>query len=120
MCSSDLCLRMNGREVFKFAVNRFRQVIEEALEATRLTPADLSQVICHQSNVRIIESAMEKIGLPKDKVFVNIDRFGNSSAGSVGLCLDQLWRAGKVPAGQPMMMVAFGGGMTWASGVWNV
>jgi 3-oxoacyl-[acyl-carrier-protein] synthase-3 len=51
---------------------------------------------------------------------VNIDRFGNSSAGSVGLCLDQLWRAGKVPAGQPMMLVAFGGGMTWASGVWNV
>jgi 3-oxoacyl-[acyl-carrier-protein] synthase III len=114
------CLRMNGREVFKFAVNRFRQVIEEALEATRLTPDDLSQVICHQSNIRIIESAMEKIGLPKDKVFVNIDRFGNSSAGSVGLCLDQVWRAGKVPAGKPMMMVAFGGGMTWASGVWNV
>jgi 3-oxoacyl-[acyl-carrier-protein] synthase-3 len=113
-------LRMNGREVFKFAVNRFRQVIEEALEATRLTPADLSQVICHQSNIRIIESAMEKIGLPKEKVYVNIDRFGNSSAGSVGLCLDQLWRAGKVPAGKPMMMVAFGGGMTWASGVWNV
>lgn len=114
------CLRMNGREVFKFAVNRFRQVIEDALAATNLTPADLSQVICHQSNIRIIESAMEKIGLPPEKVYVNIDRFGNSSAGSVGLCLDQLWRAGKVPAGQPMMLVAFGGGMTWASGVWNV
>jgi len=113
-------LRMNGREVFKFAVGKFRQVIEDALQATGLSPADLSQVICHQSNIRIIESAIEKIGLPPDKVYVNIDRFGNSSAGSVGLCLDQLWRAGKVPAGRPMMMVAFGGGMTWASSVWNV
>jgi 3-oxoacyl-[acyl-carrier-protein] synthase-3 len=113
-------LRMNGREVFKFAVSRFRQVIEDALKATHLNPADLSQVICHQSNIRIIESAIEKVGLPPEKVYINIDRFGNSSAGSVGLCLDQLWRAGKIPAGQPMMMVAFGGGMTWASSVWNV
>jgi 3-oxoacyl-[acyl-carrier-protein] synthase-3 len=113
-------LRMNGREVFKFAVSRFRQVIEDALQATRLSPGDLSQVICHQSNIRIIESAIEKVGLPPEKVYINIDRFGNSSAGSVGLCLDQLWRAGKIPAGQPMMMVAFGGGMTWASSVWNV
>lgn len=113
-------LRMQGREVFRFAVTKFREVIEEALRATRLTPADVSQFICHQSNRRIIESAVEKIGLPHEKVYVNIDRFGNSSAGSVGLCLDQLWRAGKIPQGQPMIMVAFGGGLTWASSVWNV
>jgi len=114
------CLRMNGREVFKFAVSRFRQVIEESLTATGFTPNDLSQIICHQSNIRIIESAREKLGLPPEKVYINIDKFGNSSAGSVGLCLDQLWRDGKIPVGKPMMMVAFGGGMTWASGVWNV
>jgi len=114
------CLRMNGREVFRFAVTKFREVIEEALAATNLTPADVSQFICHQSNIRIIDAAIERIGLPRDKVHVNIDRFGNSSAGSVGLCLDQLWRAGKLPVGEPMVMVAFGAGLTWASSVWRV
>lgn len=114
------CLRMSGRDVFRFAVTKFREVIEEAMDSARLTPADVSQFICHQSNIRIIDAAIEKLGLPREKVHINIDRFGNSSAGSVGLCLDQLWRGGKLPAGQPMILVAFGGGLTWASSVWNV
>lgn len=114
------CLRMNGREVFRFAVTKFREVIEEALTATGLSPNEVSQFICHQSNIRIIDAAIEKIGLPRDRVWVNIDRFGNSSAGSVALCLDQVWRAGKIPVGEPMVMVAFGGGLTWASSVWRV
>jgi len=114
------CLRMNGREVFRFAVTKFREVIEEALKATGLAPSDVSQFICHQSNIRIIDAAVEKLGLPRDRVHVNIDRFGNSSAGSVALCLDQVWRAGKLPVGEPMVMVAFGGGLTWASSVWRV
>lgn len=114
------CLRMNGREVFRFAVTKFREVIEDALAKSGLSAAQVSQFICHQSNIRIIDAAIERIGLPRDKVFVNIDRFGNSSAGSVGLCLDQCWRAGKVPRGEPMVLVAFGGGLTWASCVWNV
>lgn len=114
------CLRMNGREVFRFAVTKFREVIEEALQSSGLTPDDVSQFICHQSNIRIIDAAIERIGLPREKVHVNIDRFGNSSAGSVGLCLDQLWQAGRLPVGEPMVMVAFGGGLTWASSVWRV
>ena len=73
----------------------------------------------HQSNARIIESAIEKLNLPREKVLVNIDRYGNTSAGSVGLCLDELNRAGKTPDGKPFIMVAFGGGLTWASCVWN-
>jgi 3-oxoacyl-[acyl-carrier-protein] synthase-3 len=112
-------LRMNGREVYKFAVNRFREVIEDAFQQTGLTVDDVSQVICHQSNARIIESAIEKLNLPREKVLVNIDRYGNTSAGSVGLCLDELNRAGKTPDGKPFIMVAFGGGLTWASCVWN-
>ncbi len=114
------CLRMHGRDVFRFAVTKFREVIEEAMQSTGLGVNDISQFICHQSNIRIIEAAIEKLGLPREKVHVNIDRFGNSSAGSVGLCLDQLWRAGKIPVGQPIVIVAFGGGLTWASSVWNV
>lgn len=112
-------LRMNGREVFKFAVTRFREVIEDAMAKTGLEAEDVGQVICHQSNLRIIEAAREKIGFRTDQVFVNIDRFGNSSAGSVGLCLDQARRAGRIPPGKPIILVAFGGGLTWAANVWN-
>ncbi len=114
------CLRMNGRDVFRFAVTKFREVIEDSLKATALSVNDVSQFICHQSNIRIIDAAIEKLGLPREKVHINIDRFGNSSAGSVGLCLDQLWRAGKIPQGEPVVIVAFGGGLTWASSVWKV
>ncbi len=113
-------LRMNGKEVFRFAVTKFREVIEDALNKTGLTAETVGQVICHQSNIRIIEAARAKLELPNEKVYVNIDRFGNSSAGSVGLCLDQLWRAGKIEKERPFVMVAFGGGLTWASGVWRV
>jgi len=113
-------LRMQGREVFRFAVNKFREVIEEALDETSLTVDDISQFICHQSNLRIIQSAQEKIGLPDDKVYVNIEKYGNSSAGSVGLCLDQLWQAGRIKRGDTIVLVAFGGGLTWASNVWRV
>ena len=113
-------LRMDGKEVFRFAVSKFREVMEDALLNTGLDAQSVGQVICHQSNARIIEAAREKLGLPHEKVYVNIGKYGNSSAGSVGLCLDELWRAGKIEAGRPFMMVAFGGGLTWASSVWRV
>ena len=112
-------LRMNGKEVFRFAVTKFREVIEDAFAKTGLTPDDVSQVVCHQSNVRIIDAAREKVGIDPSKIYVNIDRYGNSSAGSVPLCLDELWRAGKITKGMPFMLVAFGGGLTWASSVWR-
>lgn len=114
------CLRMNGREIYRFAITKFREVIEEALEATGLSVDDVSQFVCHQSNIRIIDAAKEKLGLPDDKVHINIDRYGNSSAGSVPLCFDQLWRAGKVKRGDTVLFVAFGGGLTWAVSVWQL
>jgi 3-oxoacyl-[acyl-carrier-protein] synthase-3 len=113
------CLRMNGREVYKFAVNQFQNSISEALAATELSPDDIGAYICHQSNLRIIESAVEKLGLPREKVYVNIDEYGNSSAGSVGLCLDQMRKKGLIDESKPSLLVAFGGGMTWSSSVWN-
>jgi len=112
-------LRMNGKEVFRFAVTKFKEVIEDAFAKTNLTPDDVSQVICHQSNIRIIDAAREKLNIDPSKIYVNIDRYGNSSAGSVPLCLDELWRAGKITKGKPFMLVAFGGGLTWASSVWR-
>lgn len=112
-------LRMNGRDVYKFAVTKFQEVIEDALVQTGLKVDDVSQFICHQSNLRIIESAKQKLGLPDEKVYVNIDRYGNSSAGSVAVCLDELVRAGRIQAGDNVIMVAFGAGLTWSSGVWR-
>lgn len=113
-------LRMNGREVFRFAVTRFRETVEDALAGTGLGVDEVRQFICHQSNARIIEAAREKIGIPEDKMPVNIDRYGNSSAGSVGLLLDQQRRAGRFGPGDTVMIVAFGGGLTWASSVWRL
>jgi len=113
-------IRMNGKEVFRFAVTKFREVLEEAMKRTDLTADSVGQVICHQSNLRIIDAARERLGLPQEKVYINIDKYGNTSAGSVGLCLDELWRAGKIERERPFVMVAFGGGLTWASSVWRV
>ncbi|MHC4218009.1 MAG: beta-ketoacyl-ACP synthase III [Planctomycetota bacterium] len=114
------CLRMNGREIYKFAVAKFREVIVDALEVTGLTVDDISQFVCHQSNVRIIDAAKHRLDLPPEKVYINIDRYGNSSAGSVGLCFDELWRAGKIKPGDYVLMVAFGGGLTWATSIWKI
>jgi 3-oxoacyl-[acyl-carrier-protein] synthase-3 len=113
-------LRMNGREVFRFAVTKFRETVEDALVGSGLGVDEVQQFICHQSNARIIEAAREKIGVPEEKMPVNIDRYGNSSAGSVGLLLDELRRAGRFGRGDSIMLVAFGGGLTWASSVWRL
>jgi 3-oxoacyl-[acyl-carrier-protein] synthase-3 len=114
------CLRMNGQEVFRFAVSKFREVIQQGLEQTGLTIDDISQFVCHQSNVRIIEAAKQKLGLPDEKVHVNIGEYGNSSAASVGVVFDELWKAGKIRRGDYVLFVAFGGGLTWSSCVWKV
>ncbi len=114
------CLRMHGREIFKFGVTKLRELIADGLEATGLCPSQISQFICHQSNLRLIEVAREKLGLPAEKFHINIDRYGNSSAGSVGLCLDQLWKAGTIKRGDHVMLVALGGGLTWANSVWRL
>ncbi len=113
-------LQMNGREVFKFAVRTFSQVIEECLTKAGVSAGDVDHYVCHQSNARILESARERFGLPEDKIYVNIDHYGNSSAGSVGLCFDELRKAGRVKEGQLVMFVAFGGGLTWAASLWRV
>ncbi|MGP1310229.1 MAG: beta-ketoacyl-ACP synthase III [Phycisphaerales bacterium] len=113
-------LQMNGREVFKFAVRTFSEVIEQCLQKAGVQASDVDHYVCHQSNARILESARERFGLPEDKIYVNIDRYGNSSAGSVGLCFDQLRKSGKVHEGQLVMFVAFGGGLTWAASLWRL
>ena len=113
-------LQMNGREVYKFAVNVLRECVLEALEHTGLTPDDIKMVIPHQSNIRMLQSAWKKLGFPNEKIYINIDRFGNTSAASVGLCMHELTEQGKLNEGDYVIFVAQGGGLTWGASLWKL
>jgi 3-oxoacyl-[acyl-carrier-protein] synthase III len=110
-------MKIKGREVYKFAVSRFEELIEDAMRVCELKPADVKLIVPHQVNLRIIDSAMEKLGLGMDKAFVNIDKYGNTSAASIPIALDEAIRAGKLSAGDVVIFVAFGAGLTWANAV---
>ncbi len=114
------CLHMNGKEVFKFAVGTFQNLIKETLDMGQIKVEDVDMFVCHQSNARIIQAAVDRFGIAATKVYVNIDRFGNTSAGSVPICLDELVKAGRIREGMVIMFVAFGAGLTWSSSLWQV
>ncbi len=113
-------VQMNGAGVFKFAVGTFPKLIADTLEKAGVAADDVDMFVCHQSNARILLAAREKFGLPEDKLYINIDRVGNTVAASVPLCLDELRREGRVRDGQKVMFVAFGGGLTWGSSLWQL
>ncbi|MBI1336791.1 MAG: beta-ketoacyl-ACP synthase III [Phycisphaera sp.] len=113
-------LQMNGREVYKFAVSTLQSNIDRTLGACGLKPSDLAMIVSHQSNGRILESAREKLGLPEDKIYINIDRFGNTSAASVAICLHELRAAGRIKQNDLVLFTAMGGGMTWTSSLWRM
>ncbi len=106
---------MNGREVFKHAVTRFPEVIGEVLEAEGMTPADLDLVIPHQANERITEAVRKRLGLPAERVFSNIAKYGNTTAASIPIALSEAVRAGQVQRGSMVCLAAFGSGFTWAA-----
>lgn len=108
-------LKMNGKEIFKAAVKALQTLVDDTLKESNLKPSQLSVLILHQANLRIIQAAAARLGLPMDKVVVNIDKYGNTSAASVPIALDEVARAGKVKEGDYILLEAFGGGLTWAS-----
>jgi 3-oxoacyl-[acyl-carrier-protein] synthase-3 len=110
-------MKLNGREIYKFAVLRMQELIQDAMTACRLTPDDVALLIPHQVNQRIIDSAVSHMNFPTEKVMINLDRFGNTSAASVPMALDEAIRTGRVKQGDRVIMVAFGGGLTGASAV---
>jgi 3-oxoacyl-[acyl-carrier-protein] synthase-3 len=120
IASGDQYMKIKGREVYKFAVQRFEELIEDAMRKCELTPDRIKLIIPHQVNKRIIDSAMEKLGLGIEKAYVNIDRYGNTSAASIPIALDEAWREGRLSAGDIVIMVAFGAGLTWANAVVRV
>jgi 3-oxoacyl-[acyl-carrier-protein] synthase-3 len=116
----DQFMKIKGREVYKFAVQRFEELIEDAMRKCELTVDDVSLIVPHQVNQRIIDSAMDKLGLAPEKAFVNIAKYGNTSAASIPIALDEAWRAGRVKQGDVLVFVAFGAGLTWANAVVRV
>ena len=108
-------LSMDGRSVFKWAVRALTDTIELMLTKTGLTPHDVSQYLVHQANLRIIGYAMEQLGIPQDKVFNNLQKYGNTSAASSPLALDEAFRAGRINRGDTLLLSGFGAGLTWGT-----
>lgn len=108
-------VRMAGREVFKHAVRSMSEAADRALDSARLTSDDIDLLIPHQANIRIIEATAKHSGIPMEKVYVNVDRFGNTSSASIPIALDEAIERGQIHEGSTVLLVAFGAGFTWAS-----
>jgi 3-oxoacyl-[acyl-carrier-protein] synthase-3 len=110
-------LTMNGREVFKTAVRELTAITQEALRAHGLRPDQVDHVIAHQANMRILEAVMHRIEIPVEKCWINLDKYGNTSAASVPMALDEANRSGRLKRGDLVAMMAVGSGMAWGSAV---
>lgn len=108
-------IKMKGNETFKVAVRTLEEIARETLAANQLQVEDLDLYVPHQANMRILKAVMERLGLPLEKVMVNLERYGNTSAASIPIALDEAVRAGRVQDGSLVMLGAFGAGLTWAS-----
>lgn len=108
-------VKMAGREVFKSAVRSMADACDRALERAGVSGEDIDILIPHQANIRIIEATAKHAAIPMDKVYVNVDRYGNTSAASIPIALDECVRCGLIQAGALVLLCAFGGGFTWAS-----
>lgn len=108
-------VKMKGNETFKVAVRNLEEVARETLEANHLRVEDLDLYVPHQANIRILTAVTDRLGLPLEKVMLNLDRYGNTSAASIPLALDEAVRSGRITDGSLVMLGAFGAGLTWAS-----
>ena len=110
-------IKMKGNETFKMAVRTLEEIARTTLSANGLRVEDLDLYVPHQANVRILKAVMERLGLPREKVLLNLDRYGNTSAASIPIALDEAVREGRIKDGSLVMLGAFGAGLTWASAV---
>lgn len=110
-------IHMNGNEVFKFAVKVMGETTLKALKNANLTASDITYLVPHQANIRIIQSAAKRLGMPMEKVVVNINKYGNTSAASIPIALDEAVKSGTIKSGDIVALAGFGGGLTWASSI---
>ncbi|PPD44600.1 MAG: 3-oxoacyl-ACP synthase [Methylocystis sp.] len=113
----DAKIKMRGREVYKVATRLLPEVVADTLAKAGLSADDVDHVICHQANQRIIESALDNLGVAREKCWINIDRYGNTSSASMPITLDEANRAGALKKGDVIAMMAIGAGMTWGGAV---
>lgn len=123
-CQKDLdeglhYLRMDGRSVFKWAVRALTDTIELMFEKTGLGPHDVGLYLIHQANIRIINYATEQLGIPPNKVFNNLEKYGNTSGGSIPLAMDEAYQAGLINRGDTLLLSGFGGGLTWGTALFR-
>ncbi|MCL5257006.1 MAG: ketoacyl-ACP synthase III [Chloroflexi bacterium] len=120
--NGDHFIHMSGNEVFKFAVRIIGDAVEQAIAKAGIRIEDVELFIPHQANIRIIQSAAKRLRLPMEKVFVNVDKYGNTSSASIPIALSEAVASGRVKDGDHLAFVAFGAGLTWASAVvkWGV
>lgn len=109
------CIEMDGKEVFKHAVRRMESSSKACMEKAGLAESDISWIIPHQANIRIIEAIAKRFNVPMERVYITIGKYGNTSASSVGIALDELLQEKKVASGQHLLLTAFGAGLTWGS-----
>jgi 3-oxoacyl-[acyl-carrier-protein] synthase-3 len=107
--------KMKGNEVFKVAVRMFEESARRILERNGFTAADVDLFVPHQANLRIIEAAAKRLAMPMERVFVNVDRYGNTGAASVYVALEEAWSLGRIKRGDVLLLAAFGGGFTWGA-----
>ena len=115
VANRDHYIKMKGRETFKFAVKTFAGLIADTCADAGVTPDDLTLVVPHQVNQRILDAACQRAGVAAERCYVNIERVGNTSAASVAIALDEVVRQGRIERGQLLLMVAFGAGLSWGS-----
>lgn len=108
-------LSMQGKEVFKAAVTRMKEAAQKVIERAGLQPEDIACVIPHQANLRIIDAIAARLAVPKERVFINLDKYGNTSAAAVAIALDEANRSGVFKRGEHIVLVVFGAGLTWAA-----
>lgn len=107
-------MTMDGQAVFRFAVTTIPQCVNALVQKAGITTDDIDWVVCHQANVRILDASIRRLGMPAEKFYRNLDRYANTSAASIPLALDEMRENGLLQSGQKMILVGFGGGLTWA------
>jgi 3-oxoacyl-[acyl-carrier-protein] synthase-3 len=113
-------MQMDGRAVFKWAIRLAEENIRQVVERSGVPLEAIDLFILHQANARIIEGARTALGVDADRFMVNLDRYGNTSSGSIPLALDEAWRTGRVGPGSTIVICGFGGGLAWGSAVWRL
>ncbi|HEX4071698.1 MAG TPA: beta-ketoacyl-ACP synthase 3, partial [Planctomycetaceae bacterium] len=112
-------VKMDGRNVFKWAVRALSDTVVLVLQEAGLTVHDVSLYLLHQANIRIIDAAVEQLGISPERVFNNIQRYGNTSGGSIPIALDEAFRAGRIKPGDTLLMSGFGAGLTWGTALFR-